>query len=380
MTLRARIVQALPELLALEEHWDGLLAASPDSTPWQGFDFISLWWRHLSGEDLLRVIVVERDGKPCQILPLQLSVVASLGVLKLRTLEPIGSIMDVNRPRLALGAPDEAASECALDAIWSMRHEWHLIRIDEKLADDAEAEQLRRFALRRGFTFRQVFSHLCPYIDLSQGWEHFLANRGSKLRKNLRAAERKLEKLGPISLQDYRTSDEVATGLGIVHQLHAHSWKREKQVEHSESAAYRSFYSGWLQAMARRGRARILVMSCADTPVAATIAFMDRDTYYSAQIVHHSGYGACSPGTLLESRELEDLLRDPRHARYDMLGSFLNNKMRWTDTAQSTTQVFVLNRGLRERLFDAYFFRLKPRIRPHLLPLLRRFNADRTKN
>jgi CelD/BcsL family acetyltransferase involved in cellulose biosynthesis len=292
-------------------------------------------------------------------------------------LEPIGSIMDVNRPRIALGAWDEAAYECAFEAIWSIRDQWHTIRIDEKLEQDPEVVLLRRFAERHALVLRQAFSHLCPYLNLKQDWETFLASRGSKMRKNLRAGFRKLEAMGAVTLELLQSPAEIAMGYGVVLKLHANSWKRKKKVEHSHGDDYRSFYAGWLQSMARQNQARILVLRCSGNPVAATVAFTDAQTYYSAQIVHDSRYAACSPGTLLEARELECLMQEQRFENYDLLGSFLNNKMRWTETALSTTYVFVFRPALRTKLFDTYYFKLKPRIRPYLLPLLQKLGKDK---
>src|SRR5690606_32876655 len=133
--------------------------------------------------------------------------------------------------------------------------------------------------------FRQMFSHLCPYIDMRAGWDAFIAARSGKLRKNLRAARRRLEARGTVYLREYRTPEEMASAWEIVLGLHARSWKRRARVEHGQSADYRRFHHAWLMALAQRQAARILVLYCADTPVAATIALMDGDTYYSAQIV-----------------------------------------------------------------------------------------------
>lgn len=376
--MRARIVTTLEALQALRGAWDALLEASADPTPWQGYDFITSWWEHLgSRQHRLRVIVVEQEGAPCMILPLQIAEWPWLPLVPVRILEPIGSIMDVNRPRVALGPWDAAAFECALQAVWSLRAEWDTIRIDEKLQEDVEVDALRSFADSRRLQFRQSFSHLIPYLDLRSGWDGFMAGRSSKLRKNLRAARRKLEARGPVALRDYRTPGEISEAYPIVLELNRRSWKQRAKVEHGQSDEYRRFHIGWLLEMAQKGRARVLVLTCAGAPVAATIALMDGSTYYSAQIVHDAAYAECSPGTLLESMELEGLMREQRFATYDMLGSFLSNKMRWTDASHWTTHVFVTRRGLRTWLFDTYYFRLKPRVRPKLLPLLRLVRKNR---
>jgi len=370
--LTCRVIDNLDAWLPLRDAWDELLQVSPESTPWQGFDFVCNWWRSLAEKLQLRIFVVERNGAPCLILPLQISRWPWLPSVPVNILEPIGSIMDVNRPRFALGHPAEDAYDCALAAVWKCRDEWHTIRIDEKLSDDAEVRYLRQFAARHELLFRLSFSHLCPYLDLRQDWQRYLAGRSSKLRKNLRTARRRLEALGSVSLRSFQQGDDMGAALDLVIDLHSRSWKRKKKVEHSQSLRYQAFFRAWLLAMAERGRARILALYCGDRAVAATVAVMDETTYYSAQIVHDGGFAACSPGTQLEALELEGLMKQQRYQRYDFLGSFLNNKLRWTDTALSTSHVFVLQPALRTRLVSWYYFQLKPYIKPRLLGLLNR--------
>jgi CelD/BcsL family acetyltransferase involved in cellulose biosynthesis len=362
--LTCRVLTTLDEWRTLAPVWDSLLDASPDHTPWQSFDFLTGWWQHLSNRMLLRIYVVERDGVPALVLPLQISYWRGIPFLPTRILEPVSMVMDVNRPRLALGAFDADAYRCAFDALFARRSEWDLIRIDEKPWDDAEIYRLRDYALGKSWVFRQAFSHLVPYLDLRQNWSDFLKTRSQKMRKNLKAAQRKLEERGTVSLRSYETAEEVRQGFEVLLALHARSWKHKDGVEHSKAPGYSSFYSNWVQAMGARGHCRVLALFCDDEPVAATIAFVDRDTYYSAQIVHDAKYSACSPGTLLESMELEKLMTEQRYAKYDLLGSFLSNKLRWTDTATNTAHVLVFQRRLRTFVMDGYYYFLKPHLRP----------------
>jgi CelD/BcsL family acetyltransferase involved in cellulose biosynthesis len=372
--LSARLVTTLAGLDALRASWQRLHDASQGTTPWQSFSFIRSWWANLAGKHLLRIVVVERGGSPCLILPLQVARWPWLPGFPVQILEPIGSIMDVNRPRLALGANDPEAYTQALTLLDELASDWHLIRIDEKLADDFEVGMLRQFASRRGYSFQQAFSHLCPWLSLEMGWDRFLAERGSKLQKNLRAARRRLETQGPVTLRRFE-GEQVLEGLEIVWALHARSWKRKRKIEHSQSNEYRAFFSQWLTIMGKSGQARVLALFCGDRPVAATIAFLDAETYYSAQIVHDREFAACSPGTLLEYLEFEDVFAQKRWLRYDFLGSFLSNKLRWTNTSLSTTHVFVLRPLMRTRLLCWYYFSFKPRVRPPLVRFLERARA-----
>ena len=370
--LACRVVKDMRGWADLRRVWDRLLDASPDRTPWQSYAFLTLWWRHLSGDRALRIFVVERGGVPCLALPMQLSQWKRLPGLPVRLLEPIGMVMDVNRPRLALGAFDEAAYRCAFDAIWNLRDDWHVVRVDEKPWDDREMALLRDYGVGHGCVFRQVFSHLVPYLDLRQPWQAYLRGRSAKLRKNLKASRRKLERRGAVALESHDTEAGVVAALQTVLDLHSRSWKREKRVEHSRDEGYSEFFGDWVRHMASLGRCRVLVLRCGGRPVAATVAFMDGDTYYSVQIVHDAEFAACSPGTLLEAMEIEGLMSEGRFAKYEMMGSFLSNKMRWTDTATVSSHVLVLRRRLRTFAMDAFYFFIKPYLRPLVVTLKQR--------
>ena len=377
--MSCRVITDPAQWHALEPVWDALLEASPDHTPWQGFDFLTGWWRHLSGRMPLRIYVVERDGAPCLVLPLQISHWKGIPGLPTRILEPISMVMDVNRPRLALGDFDPQAYRCALDFIWSRGREWDVIRIDEKAWDDAEIALLREYAREKLCVFRQAFSHLVPFLDLRRPWASFLQTKSQRMRKNLKAARRKLEERGTVELRSYESADEVRAGFQVLLGLHALSWKHKDEVEHSKSPGYATFYSTWVDAMARRDRCRVLALFCGGAPVAATIAFTDGEVYYSAQIVHDSRYAPCSPGTLLESLELEKLMTEQRYAKYDLLGSFLSNKMRWADQASNTSHVLVFQRRLRTFVMDGYYYFLKPHLRPVVVALYDKLFAKKKK-
>lgn len=364
--LSCRVLERGSDWETTKPWWDRLLDESDYSTPWQSWDYLSAWWHNLGKGKQLRIFVVERNGVPILAMPLQISIRFEMIGVPTRMIEPVGMIMDVNRPRLALGRSDAAAYERALQELWCRRHEWDLLRIDEKAHGDREVLFLEDFSRKNGLWYRNIFSHLCPWLDLQQTWADYLANRGKRLRKNLKAGRRKLESMGTVRLQRYESPDEVESAYEFVLALHQKSWKHRKRVEHSQSPAYQAFYRRWLIKMASRGCARILILFCNHQPVAAAIAFMHGSTYHAAQIVHDADFNAVSPGTLIESLELEGLMTEGRYTTYDFLGAFLNNKMRWTDTAIETSLIFVMQPSLRTGVVDGYYFRLKPWVKSSL--------------
>jgi CelD/BcsL family acetyltransferase involved in cellulose biosynthesis len=360
--LICRVHSNAQALIDLAGKWDELLERSPERTPWQSRDFLRLWWRHCAQQRELRLVVVERRSRPCLILPLQLGVI-SMGALHVRALEPIGMPDDINRPRLAIGEFDPDAYRSAFGALWRIREEWDLLRLDEQPAQGAELEALAEFADDHDLALRRAPQHACPSLRLDVGWKEYLLSRGRRLRKGLRNARHRLEAIGSVHTQIFESVAEIDRGFGLLLDVHARSWKGAAHLGLSRSDGYREFYREWVRTLAGRGRARIQVLFCGDAAVAATFGVTEGSTYHSAQIAHDEAYAHCSPGTLLESMELEALMRARRHATYDFLGAALANKQRWTDTSIDTFRVLLFNRSARSRWLDWYYFRARPLVR-----------------
>jgi CelD/BcsL family acetyltransferase involved in cellulose biosynthesis len=361
--LTSRIVTDISGWEALRPWWDVLLEASPDSTPWQSWDYLWCWWHTLGADKQLRIIVVERHGVPVQVFPMQITRETMIGV-PTRLIEPITMMWDVNRPRFALGGFDPVAFRLGLETLWTLRDEWDSIRIEELPMTDWQAQELKAFAASRGLWFRDVLSSVCPYLRLDQPWPKFLQSRGARLRKNLRLSRNRLEEFGPVRLEVHERPEDVARAFDVVLGLHRRSWKRRKYVGLSLSVGYREFFRAFLLNMAARGQGRVLVLRAGNRAVAATIALLHRDTYFSTEIVHDAEFARCSPGTLLEAIELERLMNAPGPLRhYDFLGRFLSNKQRWTATARVTHRIYVFRPRLATAFLDLHYFKAKPLVK-----------------
>jgi CelD/BcsL family acetyltransferase involved in cellulose biosynthesis len=341
----------------IREDWERLYAITPGATPWQSWDFQSRWWRYMRGSRQLRIVIVTHDDTACLILPLQLTIQTAF---RLRVLEPIGMPDDINRPRLGIGPFDLSALHAGLQALWNRPVEWDGLRIDEKTLPDDEVSVLREAAKSRAATIRCVPFHPCPFLTLPVSWNVYLAERGTRLAKNLRSSRRAIEARGALSSEQFDDAAGVVRAYDVLVELHRRSWKHDAKIGLSQSEHYQTFYRDFVVRMAQLGRARAWILSCDGVTVAATLAFHDKATYYSTQIAHDQAFAKASPGTLLESIELEKLISEGRFQTYDFLGGALNNKRRWTDSALQTHRAWLIRRSVRGRLFSIFTFRIKP--------------------
>jgi len=346
---------------ALAGHWDRLLAATPDANPWQARDWLEGWWRRMSGPRRLHLLEVRRDGEPCLLLPLQCSTERMAG-LSLRVLEPVGMPDDIHRPALALGAPDREAFDTALRSLLTNPPDWQVLRLDEKTADDRELAWLQALATDHGLALRSTPLHPCPWLDLRQDWPQYLASRGRRLARNLRAARRRLELVGPVTLRVASEPDAVAAAFETFLAIHAASWKHGAGLGLGRSEVFRDSYRAFLAGRAARDEARVLLLESGGKAVAGCVAVISGQTWYAAQIAHDAAFDAASPGTLLEALELEYLMTRKLCTRYEFFGGALNNKLRWTDEAPETLRVLLFRPGLTPAVAQAWYFGLKPRL------------------
>jgi CelD/BcsL family acetyltransferase involved in cellulose biosynthesis len=234
-------------------------------------------------------------------------------------------------------------------------NQWDVLELDELADTDAVIDSAREVAASMQWLYRETPFHPCPSLDLaSRTWSSYFGERSTKLRKNMRAAERRLEEVGTVGLQVYRTPAEIARGFETFRALALASWKHGARIGMASDPRYDEFYADLLGVFAERNGARVLVLTASGTPVAATLAMIFDNVYYSLQIVHDEVYARCSPGTLLEARELEALFVEGVVERYEFMGGALSNKLRWTDEAVDTVCVRLARADLRWRALERY--------------------------
>ncbi|MCP1675776.1 CelD/BcsL family acetyltransferase involved in cellulose biosynthesis [Natronocella acetinitrilica] len=367
--LEVRCIRDYSAMKDLAGDWKRLHALTANATPWQSWEWFSSWWPAMGAPHQLCVVVVIEQGVAVLIMPLQIRRCRKLG-LPARVLEPVGMPDEINRPQFALGeckvhhlahavavlAGSGVGKEGAVPA-------WDILQIDEVVPDDSQLNALLYQVEVQGLQWRQFPLHACPYLDLNQEWTAYLASRGRRLAKNLKAGHRKLSKHGAVRLQIANTPEEIEESLVCYINLFTKSWKQSAGIAFAQTNNYGAYYRRFIGLLARQGRARVLLLECGGEPVAGAIAVMDGNTYYGAQIAHDQRFDHCSPGTLLEALELELLMGERSYEKYDFFGGAMNNKRRWADESIETMRLIAFNKGAIGRVLAGYYIKAKPILR-----------------
>jgi CelD/BcsL family acetyltransferase involved in cellulose biosynthesis len=210
----------------------------------------------------------------------------------------------------------------------------------------------------------------CPHIEIDGTWREFLAAKSQKFRKNLKASARRLQESGELRYRTYDALPGAAECLEVYRDIELRSWKDDRGVGIGRDGDYAAFYREMANVFGRSGAFVIRLLHAGERTVAGTFGLLFDGVYYSLQIAHDREFDRCSPGTYLESLEIEECFASG-YREYEFLGGFLNNKSRWTSSYRYTTQLHVFRRTTYLGLLYVWSFRIKPRIKELIRPFMK---------
>jgi hypothetical protein len=278
----------------------------------------------------------------------------------MRKLMFITSPMDMNRPKFIFA---DNAGRCLPAFLgWLRKHagDWDILDIDEQM-DTAMTEILRQELATMHYLVAESET-LCPYIDLKDTWPGFLAGLSKKMRGNVNRMRRRLAEQGAVKVRRIATWPELDAAMDLHCEIESKSWKAAKELALSSDKSSYFFHKGLARAFGEKGAFELRILECAGRPIASTYGIVRDGVFQSLKIAHDSKFDRFSPGTVLESHELESLF-DQRISRYEFMGSFLANKLRWTSTVYKTTNIHVYQRQPRLELFFFTYFVFKRKVK-----------------
>ena len=353
------VVQIPRQWLSLREKWSELLRKTPDSNVFQSFEYLWQWWKFFGHWNELRVLVIRRDDSVIGVAPLMIEHFPIFGRI-VRKLMFITAPMEMSRPKFIFGSDSHVCLPALLAYLEATAETWDIFDIDEQLNDD-NAEKIRAHFRASGWLLAESET-ICPYIELEGTWDRFMAGRSRKLRSNINRLRRKLAISGELSIRRVNSWPALDAALDAHCRIEERSWKAEKHLHISADKSHYFFYKSLARCFGGDGRLELRLLECGGRPLASTFGLVQDEVFQSLKIAHDAEHDKLSPGTVLESYELEDLFKE-NIARYEFMGSFLANKLRWTPTVYQTTNLHIYQRQPRLMLFYFIFFVFKRQVK-----------------
>jgi len=368
----AYTVEALTDENAWHElipYWNDLLLKTPEPTIFQTYEYQRIWWRHFGLSRSLLILVIRDGDDVIGIAPLQINPVRYYGKY-FRELGYIGVNWEVDRPKFLFG--DRAAVCSTLTARFLKEHEhlWDLVRLYEQREDSYVLSSFRDEMHGYGYLTATTKDAVAPYLRTDTTWETFSKSLSARMRKNLKASRKKLGAMGQFNYVECKTYPDVLEKLEWYKQIEQKSWKANAHVGPSKHGHYYRFFESLAGELGRAGQFHIRFITLDDQPIAGTFGLEFNNTFYSLHIAHDHEYSKYSLGTLLESMELESCFAG-NCQEYDFLGSFLNNKLRWTSTVRTSKELHVYQKKWQLLLMFVVYHRIKPLIKKIVMTILK---------
>ncbi len=179
-------VSTLEALRNLRDEWDTVYELDPVAGINRSWSWITSWIEGTRVEWLVLIVRESVLGRAVGFLPLALERRRGLGVV----VDLAGNPMSEHTGAVVLPDCEEAVLDTLSDYIGGMK-EWSELRARECL--DSRVERLLLRLASRGWSLWHQPGTPCPYINLPESWETYLAGLSQKSRENTRRALRQTE-------------------------------------------------------------------------------------------------------------------------------------------------------------------------------------------
>jgi CelD/BcsL family acetyltransferase involved in cellulose biosynthesis len=313
------------DLEALQGEWRWLWARCPGATTFQRPEWLLPWYRHFGPYFSPRepwVVTLRSEGRLVGLAPLAVREENGARVVRLLG-EGLSDYLDV------LMDPELAPHGTRALFAWLARRGEHWDTcVFEQLR---EGSPLLRTPVPPGWGEHTEVQETCPQTRLP--W-----TVGGRLASNLRQARRRLERLGPVRVEE-ADAGNLESLLDTLVQLHGASWRRRGGPGMLEEASLQSFHREVARGLLTARALRLYVLRVAERPVAVFHGFRD-----GAHVRYYLGgfdpaFERYSVGSLVVAHALEeagrseatrfDFLRGPEPYKYTWGAKDTRNHRRW---------------------------------------------------
>lgn len=319
----------------LEADWDRLVEPDHPGAAFRSFPWIAAFYRHARPGVEPCVLVAREAGQVAGILPLyRESSVLGGRWLRLAGDGVVGSdFLGV----VARAADEERVADGFARTL--AKETYDELCLDGVLDGDPLATRLAR-RLRAAVRFRSV----CPAVKIGGSFGDYLARRPSGAGAQWARRRRWLERQPGFRHDTYNRLGPLTRALAELVELHLARW------EHGSTAIdgdrVERFHLEALRGLARRGWARIDILSVGDMPVAALYGFRHGNRYAFYQAGRDPAWGQRSVGTVLLGMVLERCFAE-KLDEFDFLHGDESYKLAWATTARNTVTVRASGRSAR---------------------------------
>ena len=218
---------------------------------------------------------------------------------------------------------------------------WDVLLLTGVAEDAPNVARLVEAFAKRGCAVRRTVLDSCPYLDLPNGWDEYLASLSPTRRQTIRRKERRLVRDQGMTVTDY-APDRLDEGWRHLHALHDERWAGNGALGPRVVELLRRFSSE----LAESGELWLTTLDLDGQPVAAWYGFAWLDTVFFYQGGRDPKWASRSVGAVLMGAMIRRAI-ERGYRRFDFLRGRDEYKLSWTTTQRSIYEIVVFRPGWR---------------------------------
>jgi hypothetical protein len=318
-----------------------MVASSGSSSPFMRWAWHDAWAASASPEELRASFAIrlgDPDASASGVLPLA---VRPVTFRRARVMALTWAIGGVGCPdHLDFPFPVDAPLDEVIPLLEALP--WDLIVLGGVADEAPNVNRLTEAFARRGFTVRRTPLDTCPWIDLPDSWDAYLARLSGSRRQSIRRNERKLQREHSLALTDY-VPDRLDEGWHRLVSLHAARWNGPGALGIPRLESLIRHFSATLAA---RGELWLTTLDLDGESVAAWHGFACGDTVYFYQSGRDPTRDSGSVGSVLMAAMIRRAI-ERGYRRFDLLRGDDSYKKDWGAVRRPIHEVVVFRPGWR---------------------------------
>lgn len=290
----------------LADAWGDLWERDPDATIFHTPTHARIAWETELGADRELALVTVRDD-------------ALVGLCGF-TLDPDGTLRFLGNAEitdylgpLAARADRDSVARAVIDAATKL--DWNAAELLCVAGDTGWAPALAEAARAAGLDVEQRAHDVCPRIDVTGGWDAYLARLPQKLRHEIRRKARRLEREGGPFAVRLTGRETLDRDLEAFFEMHRSSVGQKGKFMHDDMA---EVFRRLARAFDERGWLRLAWLDVGGTPMAATLSFVERGVWSVYNSAYDHQHRELGPGMVLMGETIR-LAADEGCAVVDLL-------------------------------------------------------------
>lgn len=220
--------------------------------------------------------------------------------------------------------------------------DWQVIVLSNLAPDAPNARRLCAALIDRGHTIHREPLWPCPYLDLMDDWERYLAGLTKSRRQALRYMDRSLRRRHAVTITDYN-GDRIEQGWRHLVDLHQRRWTSPGALS---DPAIQQLHLRFATELSKRGELWLTTLDLDGMPAAAWYGFTSGDTVYFYQCGRDPRWEKESVGQVLIAAMIRRAM-ERGFKRFDFLRGNDAYKQHWTSSARITEEITIFRRGWR---------------------------------